>query len=344
MSITYADIERASARLSAYLSPTPVLRSSELDERCGARVLLKAEHVQLTGTFKIRGALNSMLSAQEEGDDRGVITISSRSHARAVARAARIAHVPATIVMLRDASPLVRTAVEQDGATVVAENITKFNRESVGDRVLLEGNLRWVHPFEGDPVLAGQGTVAKEFLDTLNAGAPDVVVVPVGGGGLIAGMATALRERAPAARIIGVEPELADDARQSLATGRIVVLAEQPAMLADAVDNMHIGYTAFAVMRDHVDAIVSVTEDEIAAAMWTLWWQAHQLVEPAGALAVAAVLSGALKDWIAPAAGGSKPPTVACVLTGSNIDLAAVDSILDSSRSRYLADAAARRG
>jgi threonine dehydratase len=334
MTLTYADVERAAAVLSPHLLATPVLRSVELDDRCRATVLLKAEHLQLTGSFKIRGALNGILTGRAEKDDRGVITISSRNHARAVARAARIAGVPATIIMLRDASPLARAAAERDGATVVAENITKFNRESVGDRILLEEDLRWIHPFEGAPVLAGQGTVAKELLD--EAGAPDVVVVPVGGGGLIGGMAVALRERAPGTRIIGVEPELADDARQSLAAGRIVVLPEQPAMLADTVDNMHIGSTAFSIMREHVDAVVTVSEDEIAAAMWALWCHAHQLVEPAGALALAPVLSGALADWIPPAAGGA-PPTVACILTGSNIDLATVEPTLGRERSRHLA-------
>ncbi len=279
MTITNADVEQAAARLSAHLSPTPLLTSTELDDRCGARVLLKAEHMQMTGSFKIRGALNNVLAGQADGDDRGLITISSRNHARAVARAARIAGVPATIIMLRDASPLARTAAERDGATIVAENITKFNRESVGDRVLLEEDLRWCHPFEGDAVLAGQGTVGKELLDSTGQ-APDIVVVPVGGGGLISGIAVALRERAPSTRIIGVEPELADDARQSLAGGRIVVLPEQPEMLADTVDNMHIGASAFAIMREHVDAIVTVSEDEIAAAMWALWLHGHQLVEP----------------------------------------------------------------
>ncbi len=337
MSITYGDVEQASALLSTSLASTPVLRSAEIDERCGARVLLKAEHLQLTGSFKIRGALNAILSAQKAGDDRGVLTISSRNHARAVARAARIAGVPATIVMVRDASPLVRAATERDGAIVVTEDITRFNRESVGDRILLEEDLRWVHPFEGDLVLAGQGTVAKELADVET---PDIVVVPVGGGGLIAGMAVALRERVPTATIIGVEPAMANDAQRSLTNGRIVVLPEQPAMLADAVDNMHIGSTAFSIMREHIDAIVTVTEGEIEAAMWVLWSWAHQLVEPAGALAFAALLSGALKAWIAPAFSG-KPPTVACILTGSNIDLDAIGTVLGQCRARYLADPAA---
>jgi threonine dehydratase len=271
-----------------------VLRSHTLDVRTGGELLLKAEHLQRMGAFKFRGAYNALSALDGDVLARGVCTFSSGNHAQAVALSARILGTRATIVMPADTPQLKLDATRGYGAEVVLYDRYTQDREAISRAIADEHGMTIVPPFDDDHVMAGQGTVALELIeDTADGGPLDVLIVCVGGGGLIAGCATAARALSPSTRVIGVEPEVRDVARRSLSSGELHI-APVPTTIADGQQGDRLGVRTLAVMRERVDEVVGVTDDAIVAAMRAMFEYTKQIVEPSGASALAAVLSGAI--------------------------------------------------
>jgi threo-3-hydroxy-L-aspartate ammonia-lyase len=305
-----ADVEAAAARLQGHVHRTPLLSSRILDDAIGATVRAKCEHLQRSGSFKIRGALNRMLQLTPEQAQCGVIAFSSGNHAQGVALAGRITGVATTIVMPFDAPEVKKAATRAYGATIVEYDRYEGKREAVALEIAAETGATLVHPFNDPQVAAGQGScgleVAEDFPDV------EVALIPVGGGGLISGMAVALRARIPGIRIIGVEPEVANDAQQSLAAGRIIEIA-QPKTIADGVASPCVGTVTFPMIQAYVDEIVTVPEHEILAATKFVATHMKQLLEPTGALTTAALL----KHRVA----GIEGKRVLTLFCGGNADL-----------------------
>jgi threonine dehydratase len=302
------DVERAAEVIRGRLHRTPTLSSRTL----GPDVYLKAELLQRTGSFKPRGVLTKLASLTEEERRRGVITISAGNHAQAVAWGAAQEGLDALVVMYGGASEAKIAATRGYGATVDLEASTPSDAFERLDVLLEETGRTLVHPFDDPLVLAGQGTVGLEVLDDV----PDVetIVVPVGGGGLVAGIAAAAAGRA---RVIGVEPELSTAMHSALAAGERVEVT--PTSIADGLNAPHAGRNALAVVQEHVQEVVLVTEDEIAEGFRFLYERAKLACEPAGAAAVAALLSGKV-------AGGR----TVCVVSGGNVARATAAAILAS--------------
>ena len=279
------------------------------------RAFLKAESLQPIGAFKIRGAFNAVAALAEDERARGVITYSSGNHAQGVARAARILGAPCVVVMPSDAPAVKRDRVAADGAEIVVVGTASDERHAVAERIAAERGLAIIPPFDDDRIIAGQGTIGIEIVEDL----PDVaaVLVPVGGGGLASGVATAVRALAPNARIVGVEPELAADAQASLAAGHIVRWpAEQVSRtIADGTRTQALGERTFAHLFQLIDAIVTVSEVEIAAGVRLAAEQSRLVVEPSGALSIAALVFRADEAGVV----GLHGPVVA-VVSGGNVD------------------------
>ncbi len=276
---------------------------------------LKAESLQAIGAFKIRGAYVAVASLPPEERRRGVITYSSGNHAQGVARAARLLGAPAVVVMPSDAPPIKRRRVEADGAEVVIVGTASEERREVAERLAAERGLSIIPPYDDDRIIAGQGTCGLEIVEDL----PDVeaILVPIGGGGLASGVAVAARALRPACRVIGVESELAADARDSLAAGHIV---SWPAELvgrtiADGTRTQALGQRTFAHLRALLDRVVTVAEAEIAAAVRIAATEARLVVEPSGALALAAMRFRAAEAGLDDATG----PVVA-IASGGNVE------------------------
>jgi threonine dehydratase len=289
------------------------------------RHLLKAESLQPIGAFKIRGAYVAVASMSIEARARGVITYSSGNHAQGVARAARLLGAPAIVVMPSDAPAIKRQRVEADGAQVVIVGTASEERRQVAERLAMEQGLAIIPPYDDDRIIAGQGTCGLEIVEDL----PDVaaVLVPIGGGGLASGVAVAIRALRPACRVIGVEPELAADARDSLAAGRII---EWPAdrvsrTIADGTRTQSVGRRTFAHLAALLDRVVTVSEAEIAAAVRVAAEEARLVVEPSGALAIAALRFRPAETGLADETG----PVVA-VVSGGNVDAEQYRALLAS--------------
>lgn len=292
--IQLQDVRTAAARLEGVAIRTPVLRSTTLDTWTGGELLLKAEHLQRMGAFKFRGAYNAVSALDDTSRARGVCAYSSGNHAQAVALSARLHGARATIVMPADTPAVKLEATRGYGAEVVLYDRYTEDRAQVGRRLADERGMTLIPPFDHADVMAGQGTAALELIeDTADGGPLDVLVVCVGGGGLISGCATAAKALSPTTRVVGVEPAARDVARRSLATGELVV-APVPTTIADGQQGDRLGALTLAVMRERVDEVVAVTDDEIRAAMRVLFDRLKQVVEPSGASALAAVLAGAI--------------------------------------------------
>ena len=303
------DVRAAAARIDGHVHRTPVLRSRLLDEALGAEVLCKAEHLQRAGAFKARGAFNALLALDPAVRARGVAAVSSGNHAQAVALAARETGTTAVVVMPMDANPAKVAATRAYGAEVVNEGIAPERREQAVRALAAARGLHLVHPFDDRHVMAGQGTAALELL--ADAGELDAVVVPVGGGGLLSGTAAAVKGVSPSTRVIGVEPATAADAQASLRAGHRVALDAPPATIADGVRTMVVGERPFEVIRALVDDIVTVTDDDLVAALALVWSRTKQLIEPTAALGIAGLLTGAVRAR-----------RVGVVLSGGNVDAA----------------------
>jgi threo-3-hydroxy-L-aspartate ammonia-lyase len=283
------DVRAAAARLDGVAHRTPVITSRTLDEIVRSSVHLKAECLQRGGAFKFRGAYNKISSLSPDALGRGVIAYSSGNHAQAVAIAAGLLGTDATIVMPEDTPRAKLDATRGYGAEVVFYDRWNESREEIGARIAAERGLELVKPYDDPLVMAGQGTAALELLDDVDG--LDVLVVPVGGGGLIAGCATAATALRPGIRVIGVEPEAADDTRRSLAAGERIHI-ELPRTIADGLQSAEPGELTFAVNRRLVDEVVTVGDDEIVDAMAFLFDRVKLVTEPSGAVGVAALLQG----------------------------------------------------
>lgn len=308
MPIPLAAIREAAARLAPHVHRTPVLGSASLGGRAGVSLVLKAESLQKTGSFKPRGALNIVLTLPPERLARGLITVSAGNHAQAVAWAARVAGVPCHVVMPADAPRSKLAAVDGYGAHLVlhADRATLFDRMREEEA---RTGATFVHPFDDPQGLAGAGTVGLELME--QSPGLDAVVVPIGGGGLMAGVACAVKALAPSCRVVGVELAEGPGMTPALAAGRPVPVP-RPHTRADGLTPPFVGAIPLEAARRRVDAIVLVTEDEIGAAMRALFERARLVVEGAGAAALAGVLSG--RAGLAP---GSR---VAAIVSGGNVD------------------------
>lgn len=291
MTVTFDDIQAAAARLHGVAHRTPVLTSALFDRLNQRQVFFKAEHLQRTGSFKFRGAYNRLAQLDPAARRRGVVAFSSGNHAQGVALAAQLLAIPATIVMPQDAPPVKIAATRSYGATVVLYDPARESREAISRALSEEHGLTLVPPFNDERVIAGQGTSALELMQDV----PDLdtLLVPVGGGGLISGWAIAARALNPAIHIIGVEPEGADDVRQSLAQDRIITIAP-PTTIADGVRTTAPGPITFAIMRDLLDQVVVVGDAQILQAVRWIALYMKQAIEPTGALTTAALMANLL--------------------------------------------------
>jgi threonine dehydratase len=304
-------IRAAAATLEGIATRTPLVPFGPPSERR----FLKAESLQPIGAFKIRGAYVAVSSLSADERARGVITYSSGNHAQGVARAARLLGAPAVVVMPSDAPAIKQERVAADGAEVVIVGTASDERQAVAERIAAERGLAIIPPYDDDRIIAGQGTVGLEIVESL----PDVaaVLVPIGGGGLASGVAAAVRALAPGARVIGVEPELAADARESLAVGRIVRWSAEDVSrtIADGTRTQALGVRTFAHLAALLDSIVTVSEAQIAAAVRLAAEESRLVVEPSGALTVAALAFRSAEAGLV----GLDGPIVA-VVSGGNLD------------------------
>lgn len=303
------DVRAAAERLRGVAHATPVLNSRALDARTGATVLLKAEVFQRGGAFKFRGAYNRMSSLSPYELGRGVVAYSSGNHAQAVAIAAGLLGSRACIVMPGDTPVQKMAATREYGAEVVTYDRYREEREAIGARLAAERGLTLVPPYDDPMVMAGQGTAALELLEEV--GDVDLLLAPIGGGGLIAGSATAAKGLQPRVRVVGVEPAEGDDTRRSLRAGERIALPSVPRTIADGLQAPIPGALTFEVNRRLVADVVTVTDEEIVEAMAFLFERLKVVVEPSGAVGVAALLSGA-----APGAQGAR---VGAILSGGNV-------------------------
>jgi threonine dehydratase len=304
-------IRRAALTLRGVATRTPLIPFGPAADRR----YLKAESLQPIGAFKIRGAYVALASLTEEERRRGVITYSSGNHAQGVARAARLLGVSAVVVMPSDAPPLKRARVEADGAQVVVVGPSSDERQRVAEELASERGLAIIPPFDDDRIIAGQGTVGLEIVEDL----PDVavVLVPIGGGGLASGVAAAVKAVVPAARVVGVEPELAADAQQSLREHRIARWSSEDVSrtIADGTRTTALGGRTFAHLDALLDDVVTVSEVEIAAAVRLGAEESRLVLEPSGALPIAAIAFHSAEAGLGDVSG----PIVA-VVSGGNVD------------------------
>ena len=317
--ISFSDVREAAMRIEGIAHRTPVLTSRHLDELTGAQVFLKAENLQRVGAFKFRGACNAVACLDAGERARGVATVSSGNHAQALALAAKLEDVRATILMPADSPPGKLAATRGYGAEVIEFDRYASDREALLAELVAERGLVPIHPYDDERVMAGQGTVAAELLE--QAGPLDVLLVCVGGGGLIAGCATAAKALAPGIRVVGVEPEAGDDTRRSLAAGERVRI-EVPRTIADGQQVPTPGELTFPVIQERVDDIVLASDAEIVAAMRLLFERLKTVAEPSGACALAALLAGRVD------VAGLR---VGVTLSGGNVTAARFGELTDAS-------------
>jgi len=304
----FGSVREAAQRIAPHVHRTPVLTCSSLDRMVNAELYFKCENFQKVGAFKFRGACNAVLHLFQEEAIRGVGTHSSGNHAAALALAARLRGVQAFIVMPRDASKVKKAAVAGYGAQIFPCEPTEAGREERMAEVLKETGATFIHPSNDPLVIAGQGTAGLELLEEVSD--LDVVMVPVGGGGLLSGTALAVAGLSPDTRIIGAEPEGADDAYRSLQEGRIIP-SVNPQTVADGLLTS-LGDNTFPIIREHVEQIVTVSEEAIIAGMRHVWERMKIVIEPSAAVPVGALLEGKID------LSGLR---IGIVLSGGNVDL-----------------------
>lgn len=318
--IDLESIQAAADRIAPYVVRTPVLTSHSLDQASGASVFLKCENFQKIGAFKFRGAMNAVLLLDDSQRKRGVITHSSGNHGQALAKAGQMMGVPVCVVMPRTAPAVKRRATEDFGAIVELCEPTQQARESTVQRLIDQHGYEMVHPFNDWRVIAGQGTAALELLE--QSGPLDVVITPIGGGGLASGTSIAVKSLSPGTRVIGVEPARADDAMRSMISGKIESSGD-PKTMADGL-RTSLGDKTFAVIQKNVDEIVTATEEEMLAALRFVWERFKIIIEPSCAVPVAPVLHRNLD------LAGKR---VGIIITGGNVDL---DAYFDSLKAKFI--------
>jgi threonine dehydratase len=301
----------AHERIRPHVHRTTVLTSSRLNEASGGSLFFKCENFQKIGAFKARGATNAVFALDDATARRGVVTHSSGNHGAAVARAAKLRGIPAHIVMPSNSAKVKIRAVEGYGARVVLCEATESAREVTCSEVMAKTGATLIHSFENPYVIAGQGTAAVELLEDVPE--LDLVVCPVGGGGLLAGTAVAAKSMRQDIKVIAAEPENADDAAQSFRAGR-VIRTEKKFTIADGL-RTNVGEPNFAIIKRHVDDIVTVSEDAIVGAMRTIWETMKIIIEPSAAVSYAAVQRGKIN------VAGKR---VGIIFTGGNVDLEAL--------------------
>jgi threonine dehydratase len=311
MTLDLPAILSAHERIRPHVHRTLVLTSSRLNQASGASLFFKCENFQKIGAFKARGATNAVLSLDEATARRGVATHSSGNHGTAVARAAKLRGIPAHIVMPSNSAKVKIRAVENYGARVVFCEATEKAREATCADVIAKTGATLIHSFENPDVIAGQGTAAVELLEDVPD--LDLVICPVGGGGLLGGTAVAAKSMRSNVKVIAAEPENADDAAQSFRAGR-VLHTEKKFTIADGL-RTNVGEPNFTIIRRHVDDIVTVSEDAIISAMRTIWETMKIIVEPSAAVPFAAIEEGKIRV---------AEKRVGIILTGGNIDLDAL--------------------
>jgi threo-3-hydroxy-L-aspartate ammonia-lyase len=322
--VSIDDVRRAAANLAGVAIRTPLVPFGTAGPD-GPRVLLKAESLQSIGAFKIRGAYHAIASLSDEERARGVVTHSSGNHAQGVARAARLLGTTAVIVMPSNAPEIKRRRVEADGAEIVTVGPASDERAAMAQRLAQERGLTLIPPYDDDRVIAGQGTLGLEIAEDV----PDLaaVLVPIGGGGLSSGVAVAVRALHPRARILGVEPELAADARDSLRAGRVVRWESEAVSrtIADGVRGQAVGRRPFDHLSRLMDDVVTVSEEEIAAGVRLIAEEGRLVVEPSGAVAPVAARFHAAEAAISALDG-----TVVAVVSGGNVDPDRYRALLES--------------
>ena len=308
MAPTLADIRLAAERIQPYIHRTPVMTCASLDQLTGAQIFLKCENLQKVGAFKFRGACNAVFSLSENEASRGVATHSSGNHAQALALAARLRGIPAYIVMPKNAAQVKKEAVAGYGGQITYCEPTLESREASLKKIVAETGATFIHPYNDERVIAGQGTAALELLDDVSD--LEVIMAPVGGGGLLSGTALAAHGLFPEMRVIAAEPEMADDACRSLKAGKIMP-SLNPKTIADGLLTS-LGTLTFPIIQEHVEQIITVSEEAIIEAMRFVWERAKMIIEPSAAVPVGALVEKKV-DF-----SGLR---IGIILSGGNVDL-----------------------
>jgi threonine dehydratase len=316
---TYEDVQAAAARIAGIAHRTPVLTSRTIDASLGARLFFKAENLQRSGAFKFRGAVNAIARLDEGQRRRGVVTFSSGNHAQAISYAGRLQGVPVTVVMPHDAPAMKVAATRGYGGEVVVYERGREDREALGRKLAEERGLTLVPPFDHPDVIAGQGTAAKELLDEV--GPLDLLLVPLGGGGLLGGSTLAAGALAPGCRVVGVEPEAGNDGQRSFRSGEIVTIPV-PKSIADGALTTQLGHFTFPIIQAGVADVVTISDRALVDAVRFFVERMKIVVEPTGCLGAAAALEGAV-----PCAG----QRVGVILSGGNVDPRALAGFLAGS-------------
>ncbi len=314
--VSFAEVRAAAERLRGVAHRTPVLTSRTFDALTGRTVFFKCENFQRGGAFKFRGAYNRLAQLTDAEKKRGVVAFSSGNHAQGVALAAKLLNIPAAIVMPDDAPPVKLAATRGYGAEVIVYNRLKQSRETIARQLSNERGMTLVPPFDDPHIIAGQGTAALELLEEIPE--LDAIVSPVGGGGLISGCAIAAKALKPEIQIFGVEAVGADDAKQSLRAGKIVHI-DPPNTLADGIRTQSIGTLTFAIMRELLSDIVIVSDDEIIDALRFVIPRMKIVVEPTGAVPIAAVMQNKIPENL---------KRVGVIVSGGNIDFKLLSALV----------------
>lgn len=317
------DIKKAYERIRKYVKNTPLLKSKILDEILNCKTYLKPENLQITGSYKARGACNKVLSLKEEEKERGVIAASSGNHGQGVAYAANKAGVKATIILPKDAPSVKIDGIKAFGADVILHGYTSPERFEKLEEVRREKGYILVHPFDDLEVAAGQGTIGLEILEDLED--VDAVIAPMSGGGLAAGVSTAIKEKNPHVKIVGIETEAMPRYFKSRKAGKPVEIPNKNT-IADALKNNKPSKNNYPIIEKYVDAIYTVSDEEIRQAMKNILFRANLLVEPSAAVGIAAALAGKLPF--------TKDQKVCFILTGGNVDEKTVMEVVGGLKSK----------
>ena len=312
----FEGVQAAAERLRGTANRTPVITSRALNDLVGAEIFLKCENFQRMGAFKFRGAFNAMSKLKDSDRQRGVITHSSGNHAQAVALVGSILGIQTHIVMPDNAPAIKRTGTEGYGGNVIEYNTEKDSREEISDRLQREHQYVLIPPYDHMDIVSGQATAALELIEEV--GDLDTLLVPCGGGGLLSGTAISARSISPGCRVVGIEPELADDAARSFRTGQLHTVRNPPT-IADGTRTPSLGQTTFQLILKYVDDMATVTENAIVEAVRHCFYRQKIVVEPSGVLGLAAIISGAVQS-----AG-----RIGVILSGGNIDGSTMAKILN---------------
>jgi threonine dehydratase len=313
----FDEIQAARERLKGWANVTPIITSRTLNRMLNAEVFFKCENLQRVGAFKFRGAFNAISQLSDEQKARGVIAYSSGNHGQAVASVSQMLDIKATVVMPNNAVAIKRAATEGYGANVIEYDPNVRMREDIAKQLALEHGYTTIPPFDHADVIAGQGTVALEMFEEI--GNLDLLLVPCGGGGLLSGSAISAKAVSPDCRVMGIEPELADDATRSFHTGKLHTV-QNPPTIADGARTPSLGDITFPLVLEYVDDMKIVSERSIMEAVKFFFYRMKQVVEPSGALGLAALLSGAVN------AEGK----IGIIISGGNIDKDMLTKILNS--------------